>query len=116
MFVKPSRAFVGKPSVVASSSGRAKKARYARLFPSTRKRSASRAGASSSWSSAPVSVFGTTSLYAAKGPPPRVAEEPLLLAEIRLSNLLVLAERLRVVCERDVPGLHHEAAVGDVEG
>src|SRR5205814_9411172 len=58
MFVKPSRAFVGKPSVVASSSGRAKKARYARLFPSTRKSSASRAGPSSSCSSAPVRVFG----------------------------------------------------------
>src|ERR671935_1556553 len=61
MFVKPSRAFVEKPSLVASSSGSAKKARYARLFPSTRKRSASRAGPSSSWSSAPVSVFGDIS-------------------------------------------------------
>src|SRR5215212_10383617 len=58
MFVKPSSAFVGKPSVVASSSGSAKKARYARLLPSTRKSSASRAGPSSSSSSAPVSVFG----------------------------------------------------------
>src|SRR2546429_7037756 len=58
MFVKPSSAFVEKPSLVASSSGNAKNARYARLFPSTRKRSDSRAGASSSWSSAPVSVFG----------------------------------------------------------
>src|SRR6059058_1339256 len=58
MFVNPSSAFVGKPSVVASSSGSAKNARYARLFPSTRKSSASRAGPSSSWSSAPVSVFG----------------------------------------------------------
>src|SRR5919202_3894145 len=58
MFVKPSSAFVEKPSLVASSSGSAKNARYARLFPSTRKSSASRAGASSSWSSAPVSVFG----------------------------------------------------------
>ena len=44
MFVKPSSAFVGKPSLVASSSGSAKKARYARLLPSTRKSSASRAG------------------------------------------------------------------------
>src|SRR5919204_4799020 len=61
MFVKPSRAFVENPSLVASSSGSAKNARYARLFPSTRKRSASRAGASSSWSSAPVSVFGDIS-------------------------------------------------------
>src|SRR5919198_74044 len=61
MFVNPSRALVEKPSLVASSSGSAKYARYARLLPSTRKRSASRAGASSSWSSAPVSVFGDIS-------------------------------------------------------
>src|SRR3954470_1411897 len=60
MFVKPSSAFVGKPSLVASSSSSAKKARYARLFPSTRKRSDSRAGASSRSSSTPVSVFGLT--------------------------------------------------------
>ena len=58
MFVKPSSAFVEKPSLVASSSGNAKKARYARLLPSTRKSSDSRAGPSSSWSSAPVRVFG----------------------------------------------------------
>src|SRR6059036_106263 len=58
MFVNPSSAFVEKPSLVASSSGRAKNARYARLLPSTRKSSASRAGPSSSCSSAPVSVFG----------------------------------------------------------
>src|SRR5438034_398399 len=44
MFVKPSSAFVEKPSLVASSSGSAKNARYARLFPSTRKRSDSRGG------------------------------------------------------------------------
>src|SRR6266852_2649097 len=61
MFVKPSSAFVGKPSVVASSSGSAKKARYARLFPSTRKSSESRAGASSRSSSRPVRVFGDMS-------------------------------------------------------
>src|SRR5919108_1076936 len=61
MFVKPSNAFVGKPSVVCSSSGRAKYARYARLLPSTRKSSQWRAGASSSSSSSPVSVFGTGS-------------------------------------------------------
>src|SRR5579862_5762101 len=61
MFVKPSRAPVGKPSLVASSSGRAKKARYARLLPSTRKSSASRAGASFRSSSAPVRVFGDIS-------------------------------------------------------
>src|SRR5204862_4412136 len=58
ILVNPSSAFVGKPSVVASSSGSAKKARYARLLPSTRNSSASRAGPSSSCSSAPVSVFG----------------------------------------------------------
>src|ERR671932_1309314 len=58
MLVKPSSAFVGNPSVVASSSGSAKNARYARLLPSTRKSSASRAGPSSSCSSVPVSVFG----------------------------------------------------------
>jgi GNAT superfamily N-acetyltransferase len=63
MFVNPSRAFVEKPSLVASSSGSAKNARYARLLPSTRKSSLSRAGASSSWSSAPVSVFGTVQSY-----------------------------------------------------
>src|SRR5438874_7320205 len=61
MLVKPSNAFVEKPSLVASSSGSAKKARYARLLPSTRKSSESRAGASSSCSSAPVSVFGDIS-------------------------------------------------------
>src|ERR1044072_1004549 len=58
MFVNPGSAFVENPSVVASSSVSAKKARYARLFPSTRKSSASRAGPSSRCSSAPVSVFG----------------------------------------------------------
>src|SRR3982751_5510818 len=58
MFVKPSSAFVGKPSLVASSSGSAKKARYARLLPSTRNNSESRIGASSRSSSTPVSVFG----------------------------------------------------------
>ena len=63
MFAKPRRAFVGKPSLVASSSGSAKKARYARLLPSTRKSSESRAGPSSSCSSCPVSVFGTGPSY-----------------------------------------------------
>src|SRR5207248_5182104 len=58
MFVKPRSAFVGWPSVVASSSGSAKNARYARLLPSTMNSSESRAGPSSSCSSAPVSVFG----------------------------------------------------------
>src|SRR3954471_12015117 len=61
MLVKPRSALVGKPSDVASSSGRAKYARYARLLPSTRKRSESRAGPSSSWSSSPVNVFGDIS-------------------------------------------------------
>ena len=60
MFVKPRSAFVGCPSVVCSSSGSAKNARYARLLPSTRKSSESRAGPSSRTSSSPVSVFGTT--------------------------------------------------------
>src|SRR4029453_19352803 len=63
MFVKPSSAFVEKPSLVASSSGSAKNARYARLLPSTRKSSESRTGPSSSCSSAPVSVFGTGQRY-----------------------------------------------------
>src|SRR5215210_4702173 len=63
MFVKPSSAFVEKPSLVASSSGSAKKARYARLLPSTRNSSDSRAGPSSSWSSCPVRVFGTRPSY-----------------------------------------------------
>src|SRR5436190_2711372 len=63
MFVKPSRAFVEKPSLVASSSGSAKKARYARLLPSTRNSSESRTGPSSSWSSSPVSVLGIEQRY-----------------------------------------------------
>src|SRR5437764_2543348 len=61
MFVNPSSAFVENPSLVASSSGSAKNARYARLLPSTRKSSDSRAGPSSSCNSAPVSVFGDIS-------------------------------------------------------
>src|ERR1051326_8530730 len=63
MFAKPRSAPVGKPSLVASSSGSAKKARYARLLPSTRKRSHSRAGPSSSWSSVPSTVLGTAHRY-----------------------------------------------------
>ena len=66
MFVKPRSAFVGCPSVVCSSSGSAKNPRYARLFPSTRKSSESRAGPSSRTSSSPVSVFGTAQLYGRK--------------------------------------------------
>src|ERR671934_2096552 len=73
MFVNPRRAFVEKPSLVASSSGSAKNARYARLLPSTRKSSLSRAGASSSWRSAPVSVFG---ISASLRPVPRVEIGP----------------------------------------
>src|SRR5512133_3331543 len=61
MFVKPSSAFVENPSLVASASGSAKYARYARLLPSTRNSSDSRAGASSSCSSTPVRVFGIPS-------------------------------------------------------
>src|SRR5437762_9152596 len=69
MFVKPSRAFVEKPSLVASSSGSAKKARYARLLPSTRNSSESRTGPSSSCSSAPVSVLGTGQRYRPRAMP-----------------------------------------------
>src|SRR5579862_4683793 len=91
MFVKPRSAFVGWPSVVASSSGSAKNARYARLLPSTMKRSASRAGPSSSSSSAPVSVFGiAVRAY-------RPAEMPPLdihpLSELRGEATALLAER-----------------------
>src|SRR3954449_13436415 len=68
MFVKPSSAFVGKPSLVASSSGSAKKARYARLLPSTRNNSESRIGASSRSSSTPVSVFGDIGFDTRGGP------------------------------------------------
>src|SRR4029450_10458373 len=63
MFVKPRSAFVEKPSLVASSSGSAKNARYARLLPSTRKSSESRTGPSSNCSSAPVNVFGMGQRY-----------------------------------------------------
>src|SRR5919206_641629 len=72
MFVKPSSALVGKPSVVASSSGSAKNARYARLLPSTRNSSDSRAGPSSSCSSSPVSVFGDISASLRRVPAPEI--------------------------------------------
>src|SRR3954468_6244605 len=75
MFVKPRSAFVDMPSLVASSSGSAKNARYARLFPSTRKSSESRTGPSSSWSSAPVSVFGTGQRYRPR-PMPELTIQP----------------------------------------
>src|SRR3954464_2683631 len=107
MFVNPSSAFVGNPSVVASSSGRAKNARYARLLPSTRKSSESRAGPSSSSSSAPVSVFGTLRVYA--------PEARLFLTQIRLPHLLVVAEHLGVVGQRNVPRFQDVAAIGGVE-
>src|SRR5919202_3079390 len=45
----------------------------------------------------------------------RFPEGLLGLAEIRLANLLVLAQRLRVVVERNPPGFHDVAAVRDVE-
>src|SRR5256884_2269920 len=83
MFVKPSSAFVGKPSVVASSSGSAKYARYARLLPSTRKSSESRAGASSRSSSMPVSVFGLTD--------PTLSSAAMLRVPLLSGTRLVLA-------------------------
>src|ERR1700740_1362193 len=108
MFVKPSSAFVGNPSVVASSSGSAKNARYARLLPSTRKSSESRAGPSSSCSSAPVRVFGDTlRVYA--------PEALLFFAEIGLADLLVVPQRLGVVRERDVTRFEDVAPVRGLE-
>src|SRR5256885_6362101 len=83
MFVKPSSAFVGKPSVVASSSGSAKYARYARLLPSTRKSSDSRAGASSRSSSTPVRVFGLTD--------PTLSSAAMLRVPLMSGTRLVLA-------------------------
>src|SRR4051812_24378023 len=77
MFVNPSNAFVEKPSLVASSSGSAKKAREARLLPSTRKSSESRAGASSSCSSSPVKVFGLTGQSYRPAPMPEIVIQPL---------------------------------------
>src|SRR5919108_3928705 len=100
MFVKPRSAFVGIPSLVASSSGSAKYARYARLLPSTRKSSDSRAGASSSWSSAPVSVLGMLRVYCSGRSRP--GNRKLLLAEVGLADLLVPRQGLRFVRERDV--------------
>src|SRR5437667_979898 len=90
MFVKPSSAPVAKPSLVASSSGSAKYARYARLLPSTRKSSDSRAGPSSSCSSAPLRVLGLTgqSYRPASMPPPELApfaEEHLEVAAVLLA-------------------------------
>ena len=85
MFPKPSSAFVGIPSLVASSSGSAKKARYARLLPSTRNSSASRAGPSSSSSSAPVIVFGAMGrVYA--GSPSRTRQRALWSGRWRASK------------------------------
>src|SRR3954465_15945772 len=90
MFVKPRSAFVGWPSVVASSSGSAKKARYARLLPSTMNSSASRAGASSRLSSAPVRVLGTARGYR---PTPMASLEIHPLSELRSEAARLLAER-----------------------
>src|SRR3954452_18965479 len=90
MFVKPRSAFVGWPSVVASSSGSAKKARYARLLPSTMNSSASRAGASSRLSSAPVRVFGTRRGYR---PTPMPSLEIHPLSELRDEAARLLGER-----------------------
>src|SRR3982751_5098855 len=106
MFVKPSSAFVGKPSVVASSSGSAKKARYARLLPSTRNSSASRAGPSSSCSSAPVSVFGMCSNAIVRRRMPDVEIRPF-----SDEHLAAAAELLRERHERHVaaePLLAHD--------
>src|SRR5947207_9626789 len=126
MFVKPSRAFVEKPSLVASSSGSAKKARYARLFPSTRKSSESRAGASSSCSSSPVSVFGLTGQSYRPAPMAGIEIQPLedehlapaaaLLANRHAHHrkaepLLPAVSDFRAQLERD---LEHELASGVV--
>src|SRR5437763_8580923 len=45
----------------------------------------------------------------------RALKSPLLLAEIRLADLLVLAQRLRVVVQRNVARLEDVAAVRHVE-
>src|SRR3954465_2696224 len=96
MFVKPRSAFVGKPSLVASSSGSAKNARYARLLPSTRKSSESRAGPSSSSSSSPLMAFGDIS--ASLRPVSRVEIEPFADAHVDGAAAL-LAERHARHCE-----------------
>src|SRR5947207_5520110 len=126
MFVKPRRALVEKPSLVASSSGSAKKARYARLFPSTRKSSESRAGASSSWSSSPVNVLGLTAQSYRPAAMPGIEIEPLedehlaaaaaLLADRHARHreaepLLPEVSDFRAQLERD---LEHELASGVV--
>src|SRR6266550_540694 len=126
MFVKPRRALVEKPSLVASSSGSAKKARYARLFPSTRKSSESRAGASSSWSSSPVNVLGLTAQSYRPAPMPGIEIQPLedehlaaaaALLAVRHARhreaeaLLPEVSDFRAQLERD---LEHELASGVV--
>src|ERR671931_180211 len=100
MFVKPSSAFVGKPSVVASSSGSAKKARYARLLPSTRKSSASRAGPSSSCSSAPVSVLGIGSNAIVRRRMPDVEIRPFSHEHLDAAAALLGQDASGVVCVR----------------
>src|SRR3954469_5020145 len=116
MFVKPSSAFVGKPSLVASSSGSAKKARYARLLPSTMKRSDSRAGASSRSSSSPVRVFGTGQRYRPR-PMPSLEIHPL--SDLRDEAAALLADRFarQRASEPLLPEVDDFAAhVADVEG
>src|SRR5437868_10700239 len=105
MFVNPSSAFVGKPSVVASSSGSAKNARYARLFPSTRNSSELRAGASSRSSSRPVKVFGdiAPSLFALVLRA-RVRRRLDLVLRLLPDRVLRRRDRLRAgrrACQRD---------------
>src|SRR6476661_6201450 len=116
MFVKPRSAFVGWPSVVASSSGSAKNARYARLFPSTMKRSDSRAGPSSRSSSAPVRVFGTAPRYR---PDAMSSLEIHPLSDLRDEAAGLLAERFarQRAAEPLLPEIHDFAAhVPDAEG
>src|SRR5690348_12510529 len=95
MFVKPSSAFVGKPSVVASSSGRAKKPLYARLLPSTRKSSASRTGPSSSCSSAPVRVFGIPAQRYRPTPMPELEIRPFSDDDLEEAATLLAARHER---------------------
>src|SRR5262245_478695 len=102
MFVKPSSAFVEKPSLVASSSGSAKKARYARLLPSTRKSSESRTGPSSSWSSAPVNVFGMSQRYR---PPAMPALEIQPFSEEHIPDAAALLEERHDRHRAAEPGL-----------
>src|SRR6476659_7256997 len=124
MFAKPSSAFVGIPSLVASSSGRAKNARYARLLPSTRNSSASRAGPSSSSSSAPVIVFGDMPASLCRIVRSDEAPGGTVLAEIRLeihpygseflddaARLLAQRHAAQRVGEPDLPAAYEQLDV-----